>query len=65
MKKFLFTGFAGAAMMLMIFLLQGCLKDKVTRTYTILTPVYEKKDVVLANIQSKAAKAIFHYLRAL
>ncbi len=58
MKKFFFTGFAGTAIMLMNFLLQGCLKDKVTRTYTILTPVYERKDVVLANIQSNGAKAI-------
>ena len=58
MKKFLLTAFAYGTMMLTVMFLQGCLKDKVTRTYTILTPVYESKDVVLADIRSNAPKAI-------
>ena len=58
MKKFLLTGFTGMAVILVAFFLQGCLKDKVTRTYTTLTPVYESKDVVLANIKSNASKTI-------
>ncbi|MFM9907848.1 MAG: LVIVD repeat-containing protein [Chitinophagaceae bacterium] len=30
----------------------SCLKDKLTRTYTILTPVYETKQKVLSNIKA-------------
>jgi hypothetical protein len=40
------------------FLLQGCLKDKLTKTYTILTPVYKEKSEVYANIKSNAAHSI-------
>jgi len=58
MKKFLMTASIGAGICFMIFFLQGCLKDKVTRTYTILTPVYESKDAVLANIKSNTSKTI-------
>ncbi|MCG2617080.1 hypothetical protein LZZ85_22480 [Terrimonas sp. NA20] len=36
--------------LLPVFLLAGCLKDKVTRTYTIFTPVYKEKSVVLADV---------------
>ncbi|MEO7984422.1 MAG: hypothetical protein ABI688_10110 [Bacteroidota bacterium] len=36
------------------FMLPGCLKDKVTRTYTILSPVYKEKAEVYANIKSNA-----------
>src|SRR5262249_24090253 len=39
-------------------LVQGCLKDKLTRTYTILRPVYKEKSEVYANIKSSPAKAI-------
>jgi hypothetical protein len=40
------------------FLLQGCLKDKLTKTYTILTPVYKEKSEVYANIKSNGVKTI-------
>ncbi|MET0464508.1 MAG: hypothetical protein ABW007_15185 [Chitinophagaceae bacterium] len=36
--------------LLPLFLLAGCLKDKVTRTYTIFTPVYKEKSQVLAEV---------------
>jgi hypothetical protein len=39
-------------------ILQGCLKDKLTKTYTILTPVYKNKTEVYANIKSNAPKTI-------
>jgi len=58
MKRFLLPSFAGITIMILTFFLQGCLKDKVTRTYTTLTPVYESKDVVLANIKSNTSKTI-------
>ncbi|MEJ7679189.1 MAG: hypothetical protein WKG06_15310 [Segetibacter sp.] len=35
-------------------LLQGCLKDTSTRTYTLYTPVYKTVDEVRANIKSDA-----------
>jgi hypothetical protein len=50
-----------------VFILTGCLKDKVTKTYTILTPVYKEKAEVYANIKSntpvtvKAPGKIFLY----
>jgi len=52
MKKFLTIVFGCTTMAFLLFFLQGCLKDKVTRTYTIMTPVYESKTTVLANIKS-------------
>ena len=58
MKRFLLPSFAGITIMILTFFLQGCLKDKVTRTYTTLTPVYESKEVVLANIKSNTSKTI-------
>ena len=39
-------------------ILQGCLKDKMTKTYTILTPVYKEKTEVYANIKSNAPRAV-------
>lgn len=39
-------------------ILQGCLKDKLTRTYTILTPVYKEKAEVYANIKSNAPRSV-------
>lgn len=36
----------------------GCFKDTLTKTYTIYTPVYETKAVVLANIKGNSPKAI-------
>lgn len=43
---------------LAIFLFTGCLKDKVSRTYTILTPVYKNKQDVLNEINGKPAQAL-------
>jgi hypothetical protein len=40
------------------FLFQGCLKDKLTKTYTILVPVYKEKNEVFANIKSNAPAGI-------
>jgi hypothetical protein len=37
---------------------QGCMKDKITYTYTILTPVYKSKEQVQANIKSNSPKPI-------
>lgn len=39
-------------------ILQGCLKDKLTKTYSIMTPVYKEKAEVYANIKSNAPKGI-------
>jgi hypothetical protein len=44
--------------LLFFFILQSCLKDKVTKTYTILTPVYKEKSEVYANIKSNAPAAV-------
>ena len=38
--------------------LQGCLKDKLTRTYTILEPIYQTKEQVTKNIKSNPPKEI-------
>jgi hypothetical protein len=43
---------------LFCFLFQGCLKDKMLKTYTILTPVYKDKSEVYANIKSNPATGI-------
>jgi hypothetical protein len=43
---------------LFCFILQGCLKDKLTKTYTILIPVYKEKSEVFANIKSNAPAGI-------
>jgi hypothetical protein len=40
------------------FILQGCLKDKLTKTYAILTPVYKEKTEVYANIKSNAPRSV-------
>lgn len=36
----------------------GCLKDSITKTYTIYTPVYKNKAEVLANVRSNTPRAI-------
>ena len=38
--------------------LTGCVKDKVSRTYTLFKPVYERKENVLATIKSEPGKAL-------
>lgn len=54
MKKTLFV----LLPLLACFFLQGCLKDKMTRTYTMLKPVYKEKTEVYANIKSNAPAEI-------
>ena len=39
-------------------LFQSCLKDKITQTYSIFTPVYKSKSEVYANIKSNSAQQI-------
>ena len=41
-----------------IYGLQSCLKDKITHTYTLVRPVYKTKAEVYANIKSNAPRAI-------
>jgi hypothetical protein len=41
-----------------LFLLQSCLKDKLTKTYTVYEPVYRTKAEVLADIKSDAPEKI-------
>lgn len=36
----------------------GCMKDSITKTYTIYTPVYKNRAEVLANIKSNAPRTI-------
>jgi hypothetical protein len=43
---------------LFCFTLSGCLKDKLTKTYTIMSPVYKEKAEVYANIKSNAPAKI-------
>ncbi len=53
MKKILLASLIAVSL-----LFQGCLKDKLTQTYSILTPVYKEKAEVYANIKSSGAKSI-------
>jgi hypothetical protein len=48
----------GATAIVLSFVFQGCLKDKLTHTYSIMEPVYKSKDEVYANIKSNAPSAI-------
>ena len=41
-----------------VFILQSCLKDKLTHTYTLFIPVYKSKDEVYANIKSNPPRTI-------
>ncbi len=54
MKKYLLL----LVPMLCCFILTGCLKDKLTKTYAILSPVYKAKAEVYANIKSNAPATI-------
>jgi hypothetical protein len=40
------------------FIMSGCLKDKLTRTYTFFVPVYKEKSAVYADIKSTAPRNI-------
>jgi len=54
MKK-IFFGVLGC---LLFFSFQSCLKDKLTHSYTIYTPIYETKQQALLNIKSNPAEEI-------
>ncbi len=41
-----------------LFLLNGCVKDSVTRTYTLLQPVYKSKEVVLNEVSSQPPQSL-------
>lgn len=43
---------------LAMLIFSGCLKDKVSRTYTILTPVYKNKQEVLSEVTGKPARSM-------
>lgn len=43
---------------LAVLILSGCLKDKVSRTYTLFTPVYKNKQEVLREITGKPARSM-------
>jgi len=58
MKKFLLSAIGCTAICFVVFFLQGCLKDKITHTYTILRPVYQTKEAVKTNIKSNLPKTI-------
>jgi hypothetical protein len=58
MKKLLLAAGLCTVLCFVAFFLQGCLKDKVSHTYTIVRPIYETKEVVKANIKSNPAKTI-------
>jgi|SRR6218665_313913 len=42
----------------LVLLLAGCLKDKVSRSYTILTPVYKNKNDVLSEVRPSSAQPL-------
>lgn len=46
------------ALVLSVIFLQGCLKDQVTHTYTVYTPVYKTTQEVRSNIRSNSPQAI-------
>jgi hypothetical protein len=60
MKKLLLTVAAASAVCLAMFLLQGCIKDSYTRTYTYsyYQPVFQTKQEVRDNIKSNPAQPI-------
>jgi len=48
----------GTAVLVCIFMLSSCIKDKLTKTYTIFEPVYRDKATVLGEIKSNPARSI-------
>ena len=54
MKKIFIAAFAFCILLPF----QGCLKDNLTHTYSILVPVYKSKDEVYANIKSNPGQEI-------
>lgn len=47
-----------ATALCMLAAFSGCMKDHITKTYTIYTPVYKERAEVLANIKSNAPQTI-------
>ncbi|MBA2329819.1 MAG: hypothetical protein H0V91_09380 [Flavisolibacter sp.] len=47
-----------SAFVLLSFVFSGCLKDSITKTYTIYTPVYRDKAEVLAGIKTTEPQAV-------
>jgi hypothetical protein len=45
-------------LVIMVFALQSCLKDKITKTYSVFEPIYKSKAEVQAEIKSSTAVAI-------
>lgn len=58
MKKLLLVGRMALVLFTCIGLLQGCLKDTATRTYTLYTPVYKTVAEVRGNIKSDAPVSV-------
>ena len=60
MKKFLLTAVAASGFYLVLFFLQGCIKDSYTRTYTYwyYQPVFQTKQEVRDNIKSNPSQPI-------
>ena len=50
--------FVWTAVLASIFMLSSCMKDKLTKTYTIFEPVYRDKATVLGEIKSNPARSI-------
>ncbi|MEP6674541.1 MAG: hypothetical protein ABJA78_05285 [Ferruginibacter sp.] len=57
MRKY-FSKALTIAMIAIIFLLQACVKDKLTKTYTYFEPVYQNKAEVLNAVKSSPAQAL-------
>ena len=60
MKKFIKNSTSIISLLAFIFLLNGCVKDNITRTYTYsyYLPVYKTTSEVRANIKSNPAREI-------
>lgn len=54
MKKFF--GWAAGGIFLLLF--QGCMKDRIRHTYSILVPVYKTREAVFGNIKSNLPQAV-------
>lgn len=58
MRNISLSSFFGVICLIGAFSLQSCLKDKATKTYTILRPVIEDRATVLANIKPSAPESL-------
>lgn len=58
MKKYILLPKTLVITLGVVLLASGCFKDKLTKTYTIFTPVYETKEKVLSNIKSNTPVAV-------